>query len=155
MIAGLLLWAIPVPMSFPSRTFESSSKFYWGENVSVPSSPGEFSSQIKYSASWSTSGGLADSADQLRVYDCGYHPKCADSVFQGYPMTMGMGSAGTITWTGGRGELFELNPGILTTNMTVAVSYSEQVAGGVVGLGLTLSGVAVAVVGLVTRREIC
>jgi hypothetical protein len=148
-IAGIILLVVPIPTTYPSHTFYSNPKAEWGQNVSAPTVPGGLNQRIQFTVTWTTTGNeTSAAADEWKVFDCGYVSKCPDSVFSGYPMLVGRGATGSLTWSAGPGELFNLAPGALEPgNLTVVASYTEPLEGGLVGSGVIVGGTAVALAG--------
>ncbi|MCI4368019.1 MAG: hypothetical protein L3K09_00430, partial [Thermoplasmata archaeon] len=67
--------------------------------------------QIMYTATWSSSGWPTASGGDLKVYSCGHSANCSQFDPNSSPVARGPGTAGSLTWTGGPGELFMVFPG--------------------------------------------
>jgi hypothetical protein len=148
-IGGAILFAVPLPTTYPAHTFFSNPKGEWGENVSAPAIAGGLDQRIQITVRWTTTGGTAGTGDSWRVFDCGYVSKCPDSVFSKPPMFTEIGASGSLAWSAGPGQLFNLAPGVLGVggNLTVVASYTEPLLGGLVGSVLLVGGAAVVIVG--------
>jgi hypothetical protein len=152
-IAGGVLWVVPVPGSFPSRTFDSSARSWYALNVSVQPTVGSLNSQIQFAASWASTGGTAAAQNSVWVYSCGYNANCSKFDPSSAPVAQGSGASGTLHWTGGTGELFMVTPRSLGpgSNVSVTVTYGETLLGGVASLVFVVAGVGLAAVGMISR----
>ncbi|HEV2316529.1 MAG TPA: hypothetical protein VGV89_03015 [Thermoplasmata archaeon] len=132
LVVGGVLWYLPFPTS-------SSANVTVGYGYVVGTDPplALLTSSVGYTATWTS-----QNTTNVSVFDCGTDSSCGS---QGGQVAQGAGTHGTISWSGAKGEYFDIIP---NDTAEVTVTYHTPLGGGTVGLVLVGFGAVLAVVGL-------
>lgn len=141
LVVGVAVWYLPMPGQSASADVPDNS----GYVIQGTGPLAVLSSTFAYTASWS-----AATSVNVTVYDCGTSSNCTNLVVGLTPITAsGNGTSGSLSWQGDRGHYFAVVP---SNAATITWTYDVPLLGGAVGLGLTVVGVLVLVVGVVAKR---
>ncbi len=138
LIIGVVLWYVPVEPVTSSLTVPTGA----GDTLSANPPLAVLSSQLTYSASWTSSSSIT-----VNVYDCGTDSSCSNAIHSGAIAT-GTGSSGSLSWTGPKGDYYLIVP---SSTATVTAGATEPLAGGIVGVILLVVGLLLAIIGAVRR----
>lgn len=151
--AGMLLVFVPITTTQSPRIWWNGLSSYPAQYVSAPVTKFALVSAVQFTLTWTSSAPNGSAFPGVEVFDCGYNSTCNNSVFEGYPMAEAWGPSGSLTWQGGAGQLFEVNPHSATYKATLTTSYRTPLAGGLPGVGLATVGGAVAAAGILLRKR--
>lgn len=136
-LIGAGLWYYPLTnASYPAVTDAAGTRDVVGRGVPV-AAPGE---GLQYSASWESSASVT-----VSVYACGSDKSCSLAGSSSAIVTE-TGLSGTASWTGHPGQYFA----IVSTggSITIVVSYTEPVFGGILGLSIFVLGWIILILGV-------
>jgi hypothetical protein len=136
-VVGAALWFAPLATSSSHLPVPVGSAYRFGVTGPVLFGP------IAITASWTSAF-----AANVTVYGCGSNSACPNEV-HGSVVAHGVGSHGSMGWTGKAGEYYLLVPSV---DSNVTVSYLGPVAGGWVGVGLLGAGIVVLATGILLSR---
>lgn len=140
LVVGLALWYLPMPGQSASAQVPDNS----GYVIQGTGPLAILSTSFAYSASWS-----AATSVNVSVYDCGTSSNCTNLVVGLTPITaFGNGTSGSLSWAGARGHYFAIVP---SNAATITWTYQVPLLGGAVGVGLTVLGALVLLVGLIAK----
>jgi hypothetical protein len=132
LVVGCALWYLP----FPSST---SANVAVGYGFVVGTNPplAWLTSSVGYTATWT-----AVNATNVSVFDCGTDSGCSA---QGAQVAQGSGTHGSLSWSGPKGEYFDVVP---NDTASVTVNYHTPLGGGAVGLVLVAFGALLLAIGI-------
>lgn len=143
LILGVVLWYLPIAgqmsttLSIPAGSEES---------IGDPAPVALLTKTVSFTVSWSSSSSVT-----VRVYDCGTNQNSCSTITNATsPVASGSGSTGSLTWSGPKGEYFAVVP---SGSTTATISYSAPLANGLAGLGLTILGFLVFLIGLARKAK--